>query len=136
MHSAHKELHHPSSLARLGALQGASMLLGPFGFSITAFEYMRKNGAGNVARVTAIEQISENDTGPIRNALIEALTDKDPAVRAAAAKAVGHYHDPAAADALYAAFNDDKAPVRLTAAAAYLNSTAPRSSKPSRTRLK
>jgi HEAT repeat protein len=135
MHSAQKELHHPGSLARLGALQGASILLGPFGFGITAFEYMRKNGAGNLARVTAIEQLSESDTGPIRTTLIQAIGDKDPAVRAAAAKAVGHYHEAASSDALYAAFSDDKAPVRLTAAAAYLNSTAS-AGKSSRRRLK
>lgn len=137
MHSAHKELHRPGSLARLGALQGTSMLLGPFGFGVTAYQYMHKNGAGDLARVTAIEQLSESSTGPIRTTLIQAIGDKDPAVRAAAAKAVGHYHEPAAADALYAAFDDAKAPVRLTAAAAYLNSTTPSpSSKTSRRRLK
>ncbi len=137
MHTAQKDLHRPGTLARLGALQGASMLLGPFGFGITAFEYMRKNGTGNLTRVSAIDQLSESSTGPIRNTLIDALADKDPAVRAAAARAVGHYHDAAASDALYFAFDDSKAPVRLTAAAAYINSTTrtPTSSA-SRRRLK
>jgi hypothetical protein len=119
-----RSLRNPANLARLGALQGAAMLLGPFGFGITAYEYMRKNG-GDTARVTAIEQLAEEKTNPIRQELIAALADKDLAVRAAAAKALGSYHDPAVSAELFKLFIDPKPPVRLTAAAAYLNSTQP-----------
>jgi HEAT repeat protein len=123
-HTISKDLHSPATLARIGALQGASILLGPFGFGVTAYEYMRKNGV-DTSRVTAIELISEEKTGPIRSTLIDALGDKDPAVRAAAAKALGHsYHDKEVADALLPVFDDSKTPVRLTAAAAYINSTS------------
>jgi HEAT repeat protein len=125
MHTMNKDLHSPSALARIGALQAGSMLLGPFGIGITAYEYMRKNG-GDSARVTAIEQISQEKTNPIRANLISALGDKDPAVRAAAAKALGmDYHDKGVSDALLPVFDDTKKPVRLTAAAAYINSTSP-----------
>ncbi|CAN5772452.1 hypothetical protein BH10ACI4_BH10ACI4_22870 [soil metagenome] len=117
-----RSFRHPGGLARFGALQGAAMFLGPFGFGITAYNYMRKNG-GDSSRVTAIEQLSEQKTGPIRQELIDALGDKDLAVRAAAAKALGSYHDPAVSTALFALFTDPKQPVRLTAAAAYINST-------------
>lgn len=122
MHQANKELHDPGALARMGALQGASMLLGPFGFGITAVEYMRKNGGDN-ARVLAIQQLSQENTAPVRNELISALTDKDPAVRAAAATAVGSYRDRSILSALLPLFDDTKAPVRLTAAAAYIRAT-------------
>lgn len=122
MHQANKELHDPKALARMGALQGASMLLGPFGFGITAVEYMRKNGGDN-ARVLAIQQLSQENTGPVRSELIAALTDKDPAVRAAAAIAVGSYRDKSVPGALLPLFDDTKAPVRLTAAAAYIRAT-------------
>jgi HEAT repeat protein len=123
-HTIAKDLHSPSTLARIGALQGASILLGPFGFGITAYEYMRKNGV-DTSRATAIDLISEEKTGPIRSTLIAALEDKDPAVRAAAAKALGHsYHDKEVSDALLPVFDDNKRPVRLTAAAAYLNATS------------
>lgn len=122
MHQANKELHDPAALARIGALQGASMLLGPFGFGITAVEYMRKNGGDN-ARVSAIEQLSQENTGPVRSELIAALTDKDPAVRAAAATAVGSYRERSVPEALLPLFDDTKAPVRLTAAAAYIRAT-------------
>jgi HEAT repeat protein len=124
VHTMNKDLHSPSALARIGALQAGSMLLGPFGIGITAYEYMRKNG-GDSARVTAIEQISQEKTNPIRANLVSALGDKDPAVRAAAAKALGtNYHDKAIADALLPVFDDPKRPVRLTAAAAYINATS------------
>ena len=123
-HNISRDLHNPGSLARIGAMQGASMLLGPFGFGLAAIEYMRKNG-GDLARVEAIELVAQQKTAPIRDELIAALADKDPAVRAAAAKAVGHYHESIATQALVPVFNDPKAPVRLTAAAAYLRSEQP-----------
>lgn len=122
MHTVNKDLHNPAALARIGALQGASMLLGPFGFGITAIEYMRKNGGDN-ARVSAIEQLSQEKTNPIRDELIAALTDKDPAVRAAAAIALGSYRDRSIPNALLPVFDDPKMPVRLTAAAAYIRAT-------------
>jgi HEAT repeat protein len=98
------------------------MLLGPFGMGLTALEYMRKNG-GDAARVSAVEEIAEDHTAPIRAKLIAALGDKDVAVRAAAAKALASYHEPDVPPALANAFEDAKSPVRLTAAASYLIST-------------
>jgi HEAT repeat protein len=127
-HKLGRSLHHPSDLARLGALQGATMLLGPFGFGVTAYEYARKNG-GDSARVTAIEQLAQEKTEPIREELIAALDDKDLTVRTAAAKALGSYRDRTVSNDLFNLFIDPKAPVRLTAAAAYINSTQPPSSR-------
>jgi len=132
-HSISKTLHSPSTLARIGTLQGASLLLGPFGFGITAYEYMRKNG-GDSARVNAIELLSQEKTGPIRAEFIAALSDKDPAVRAASAKALGSYHEPEVSDSLYPLLDDPKAPVRFTAAAAYINTTATIKVAPRRTK--
>jgi HEAT repeat protein len=133
MHTVNRDIHSPSTLARIGALQGASILLGPFGFGITAYEYMRKNGADS-ARAAAVEQLSQEKTGPVRTTITAALGDKDPAVRAAAAKAIGlNYHDKAASEALLPLFDDTKPPVRLTAAAAYINTN---SRAPANTRVK
>jgi hypothetical protein len=128
MHTMNKDFHDPSAVAKMGALQGASMLLGPFGFGITAYEYMRKNG-GESARVTAIDELAKLKTEPIHKSLIAALGDKDPAVRAAAAKALGEYHDKLTSDALLGLFADPKLPVRLTAAAAYIRSSGGSSPK-------
>jgi HEAT repeat protein len=121
MHTANEDLHSPSTLARIGALQGASMLLGPFGFGITAYEYVHKNGGDNT-RALAVEQIAQERTATIRDELVAALGDKDPAVRAAAAKVLGRYREERVRVALANLFFDPKLPVRLTAAAAYLRS--------------
>ena len=118
-HKINKELHDPAAMAKMGALQGASMLLGPFGFGITAFEYIHQSG-GDLSRVSAIEEIAQERTEPIHKELVAALGDKDQAVRAAAAKALVDYHDKATSMAVYALLADSKQPVRLTAAAAYL----------------
>ena len=121
-HTVNRELHHPAALARFGAMQGAGMLLGPFGFGITAYEYLHRNGS-DVSRVSAIAALAQNHTGPIRAELVSAINDKDPGVRAEAAKGLSNYHDADAAKAITPLFLDDKPPVRLTAAAAYLLST-------------
>jgi HEAT repeat protein len=121
-HKISKDLHDPAMLARLGALQGAAMMLGPFGFGITAIEYVHQSG-GDLARASAIEQVSQEKTEPIHKELIAALGDKDQAVRAAAAKALMDYPDDATSMAVYALLADNKQPVRLTAAAAYLRTT-------------
>jgi HEAT repeat protein len=121
-HKINRDLHDPAKLAMLGAIQGAYMLLGPFGYGITAFQFLHQNGA-DLSRVSAIEQISREKIEPIHRELIAALQDKDVAVRAAAAKALMEYHDKETSMAVYALLTDSKQPVRLTAAAAYLRTT-------------
>jgi HEAT repeat protein len=120
-HTVTEDLHNPSTLARIGALQGASLLLGPFGIGITAYEYIRKNG-GESARPLAIELLAQEKTKPIHDELVAALGDKDLGVRAAAAKALSDYHDRETSAAIANLLYDPKPPVRLTAAAAYLRS--------------
>ena len=116
------DLHEPSKLAKLGATQGAYMLLGPFGYGLTAFNFIHQSG-GNTARAEAIEQIAQERTEPIHKELMAALGDKDPVVRAAAAKGLLDYRDQATSMAICQLFADSKQPVRLTAAAAYLRTT-------------
>ncbi len=123
-HTASKDLHDPAGLAKMGAMQGASILLGPFGFGVGAYEAIRKSG-GNSARVQALEQIAEEHTPLVRKQLLAALGDKDAAVRASAAKAIGAYPDPEVARALAGLLIDSRPPVRYTAAAAYLRTTSP-----------
>lgn len=121
-HKIDKDLHNPAMLARVGAMQGAEMFMGPFGYGITAFQFIHQSG-GNLARAAAIGQIAQERSAPIHKELLAALGDKDPMVRAAAAKGLVDYRDPATSTALYALFTDPKIPVRLTAAAAYLRTT-------------
>src|SRR5215469_12792716 len=115
-----KELHNPKALTDLGATTGASLLLGPFGFGVKAFEYMVKSGS-DPARAAAIDLLAQSHGPGIDAELVDALSDKDEAVRAAAAKALGERHDVSAMKQIGALFNDPKLPVRLFAAAAYIN---------------
>ncbi len=118
-HKINKDLHDPAMLARMGAMQGAYMLLGPFGYGITAFQFMHQTG-GDFARASAIEQLSQERIEPVHRELIAALGEKDQIVRVAALKGLMEYHDNATSMAIYKLFVDSKYPVRLTAAAAYL----------------
>jgi HEAT repeat protein len=121
-HKINRDLHDPAKLAKLGAIQGAYFLLGPFGYGITAFQFIHQSGS-DLSRVSAIEELSQEKIEPVHKELIEALGDKDVGVRAAAAKALMDYHDNATSQAVYALLTDNKQPVRLTAAAAYLRTT-------------
>ena len=121
-HKINKDLHDPAMLARMGAMQGAYMLLGPFGYGITAFQFMHQTG-GDFARASAIEQLSQERIEPVHRELIAALGEKDQIVRVAALKGLMEYHDNATSMAIYKLFVDSKYPVRLTAAAAYLRTT-------------
>jgi HEAT repeat protein len=119
-----KQIHSPSGLARLG-VQGASIFLGPVGYGLSAIDFMRKNGGDNAARLTAISQVSQQQSDTIRKTLIAALGDKDAAIRAAAAKALGSYRDQTTSSALLTALDDEKPGVRLFAAAAYIRARQP-----------
>jgi len=119
MHQASREMHDPGAMAKMGAMEGATLLLGPFGFGITAYEYVKKNG-GDSARVLAIEEIAQLHTPDVRSTLLDALTDKDLTVRTAAATALRGEHEPDVQAALAALLGDSKRPVQLAAASSYL----------------
>lgn len=121
-HKINKDLHNPTMLAKMGAIQGAYMLLGPFGYGITAFQFMHQSG-GDLARASAIEQLSQEGIEPVHRVLLADLDDKDHVVRVAALKGLMDYHDNETSMAIYKLFGDHRYPVRLTAAAAYLRTT-------------
>ena len=118
-HKAARDLHSPGELARIGIVQGSGFFLGPFGFGVKAIDYVHRNG-GDPGRAAAVDMLAEEHTETVHEALIYALTDKDFAVRAAAAKGLGDWHGNDTAEKLRPLFDDDKLAVRLTAAAAYI----------------
>jgi len=119
-HDISRTLHSPSAMEKLGIVTGAGMLLGPFGFSISAVEYVRKNG-GDLARVQAIELLADDKTEGLRDQMKAVLDDKDPGVRAAAVRVLGHFHQVQDSKPIAALLDDPKPPVRLAAAAAYID---------------
>ena len=124
MHGADNDMQHtmhsPSELAKIGITTGAGLLLGPFGFGVSAIEYIRKNG--DSARVQSLNLLADLKTPGVREEFIDCLSDKDPGVRAAAVMNLGKLHSPAYGPKIAPLVDDDKLPVRLSAAAAYINS--------------
>lgn len=118
-HEAGQDLHSPSKLAAIGAEQGAYALLGPFGFGLGLLRRGRdQNGTG--PKVVAATLLAEDKSPLARKTFQDALDDSNPAVRAAAARALGDYHGKEATDALSDALYDNKPAVRFMAAAAYI----------------
>ncbi|MGD0735330.1 MAG: HEAT repeat domain-containing protein [Terracidiphilus sp.] len=115
-----RTVHSPSDMEKIGIITGAGMALGPFGFSISAVEYARKNGA-NSGRIQAIDLLAEDKTEGVRDQMKSTLDDKDPGVRAAAVKVLGNFHRSQDSRAIATLLNDPKFPVRLAAAAAYID---------------
>lgn len=119
-HDMSRTMHSRAALEKIGLETGASLALGPFGFSVAAVEYARKNGA-DTARVQSVDLLAEVRTQAVHDEMKSAIGDKDPGVRAAALKALGGFHRSADAKAIEPLFDDSKLPVRLAASAAYIN---------------
>jgi HEAT repeat protein len=119
-HDSSRTLHSPSALEKIGVVTGAGLVLGPFGFSVSAVECARKNGADS-GRIQAIDLLAEDKTEGVRDQMKSALDDKDPGVRAAAATVLGNFHRSQDSKDIATLLDDPKLPVRLAAAAAYID---------------
>ena len=121
-HQADEDLHSPSKLALIGAEQGAYVILGPFGYGLSAIRRGKENGAS--ARTIAVTLLAEDKSAATEKSFIDALDDPDPTIRTAAARALGDYHSKEVLDALGDGFYDVKPAVRMMAAASYLRVAA------------
>ena len=123
-HDANQDLHSPAKLATIGAEQGAFVLLGPFGFGLSAIR-ARKGQNGVDPRVVAVTLLAEDRSTASMQRFVDTLGDSDPLARAAAARALGDYHGKQVTDALSDEFDDAKPAVRLMAAASYIRAAHP-----------
>jgi len=119
-HKAVTDMHNPKTLALIGINASAGFFLGPFGVGLKAIEYADKPNGAAVARAEAVAQLARQHNDEVHAVLIEALTDYEPAVRAAAAKGLGRWTDAETERQMLPMFGDNKLAVRLTAAASYL----------------
>ena len=90
-HAASRDLHSPAALAKIGATQGAMMLVPPIGIGMGAYNYLKGSGGGTSPQVTAITQLSHEHTAPVREALINATTTKDTGAKLAAIEALAYF---------------------------------------------
>jgi len=91
---AKKTLHDPKALALIGINEGSGALLGPFSEGITIAEVLAKDRSSS-SRALSATLLGQHPTPDAEKILVDALADKNVAVRAAAARALGGFDDPA-----------------------------------------
>jgi HEAT repeat protein len=124
---ASRRLHDPNGLARMGALEAAGALLGPFSIGLQLAKELAKD-SGAQARLLAIALILQQCDAESASAIQTAFEDdKSEVVRAAAAKALGTCGGKQAMPKLADAIISEKFSVQLAASAAVIriSSSAP-----------
>ena len=112
---ANKKLHSPKELAFAG-INAASGLLGPFSFGVTMAEQFATDKSASARALSASLLASDRDPASVRE-LRDALRDKNPAVRAAAAKALGRHPCRSVVEDLHSLLDENKDEVKYMAAA-------------------
>ena len=130
MHTMNRDMHDPSTMAVIGAEEGAGLLFGPFGIAIAAVKMAHPGASANSARVIAAGLLANDTSDSTKQALIQTLRDKDPFVRQASAKALAKFHGKDVTDALIDGYDDPKPSVRFMSAASYIRVTSPLKPEP------
>jgi|SRR5579883_1980436 len=89
MRDAKVKMHSPTALARMGVREASGALLGPFSMGIVVADEAMKDGGANTRALCASLLATDSNPETIQP-LADALTDKNPVVRAAAIQALGH----------------------------------------------
>jgi HEAT repeat protein len=118
LRDANKKLHSPKELAFAG-INAASGLLGPFSYGVTMAEQFATDKSASARALSASLLASDRNPASLRELQV-ALQDKNPAVRVAVAKALGHHPCRLVAEDLHSLLTDSKDEVKYTAAAALL----------------
>lgn len=94
INSAWKEAHDPVALTNIGIGEASGALLGPFAEGITIARELAKDRSAS-ARALSATLLGQHPTPDSERILEDTLDDKNVAVRAAVAKALGGFDDPA-----------------------------------------
>ena len=114
-----KMLHDPKKMAQFGFEQGIGYI--PFAsVGLGAFRAVTKDDSSPV-RAAAARILAKDPDPKSGDALVEASSDKSWTVRAAALDALSLRGDPSFIEKIESKLDDDKAPVRYTAAAALIH---------------
>jgi HEAT repeat protein len=117
---ASRRLHDPNGLARMGAVEAAGALLGPFSIGLTlAREFAKDAGAQSrlMAITLLVQQCDPESASSIETAFVD---DKNEVVRAGAAKALGTCGGKHALPKLTDAVSSEKFSVQIAAAASVI----------------
>jgi HEAT repeat protein len=117
---ASRRLHDPNGLAKTGAMEAASALLGPFSIGLRVATELQKD-AGAQSRLLAINMLTQQCDANSIAAIETAFTDdKNEIVRAGAAKAIGVCVGKDAVKKLSDAVLSEKFSVQINAAASLI----------------
>jgi hypothetical protein len=119
MRGAKSTLHNRKALAWMGAKEGAGFLFGPLGTGLGIAEGIMKDGSA-AARALSAKLLAQDNDSETAEELSDALYDKSPLVRVAAAKALGGFADPALIPRLQLLLEDKSEAVKYMAAASIL----------------
>ena len=92
--SAWKEVHDPMALANIGIGEASGALLGPFAEGLTIAREMARDRSVS-ARALSATLLGQHPSPDSEKMLEDTLDDKSVVVRAAVAKALGGFNDPA-----------------------------------------
>lgn len=113
---AKSTLHNRKELIWMGAKEGAGFLFGPLGTGLGVMEMVLKDNAAS-ARALSATMLGQTKDAQSVAYLGDALRDKSPLVRLAAAKALGGFTGPTVSAKLEAAADDKTDAVRYMVAA-------------------
>lgn len=94
INTAWNEMHNPMALADIGIGEASGALLGPFAEGITIARELAKD-RGAPAEALSATLLGEHPNPDAEKILLDTLQDRNFAVRAAVAKALGGFDDPA-----------------------------------------
>ena len=118
LRDANKKLHNPRELA-LAGLNAASGLFGPFSYGLTMAEQFATDKSASARALSASLLALDRNPASLRE-LQDALQDKNPAVRVAVVKALGHHPCRSVVEDLHSLLEEDKDEVKYMAAASIL----------------
>ena len=121
---ANAKLHSPRSLALIGVKEASGALLGPFSIGIYAAEQMFKD-SGAAGRTLATTLLAQDcDAGALQVLESSLAGDKNWAVKAASARAIGQCKNPNAIPKLEQHLSDSHDAVKFMAAASIVRLSA------------
>lgn len=94
INTAWNEVHNPAALADIGIGEASGALLGPFAEGVTIARELAKD-RGAPAEALSATLLGEHPNSDAEKILIDTLQDRNFAVQAAVAKALGGFDDPA-----------------------------------------
>lgn len=110
INTAWNEVHNPSALADIGIGEASGALLGPYSEGITVARELAKD-RGAPAEALSATLLGEHPNPDAEKILVDTLQDRNLAVRAAVAKALGGFDDPALIPRLVPLLSEKGTPV-------------------------